>query len=514
MNQPENQDLDVDALMRQIRLEIASRTARAPGSRQGTSGTYRPRTADRDAFDGTDVTLPRLAESAPAISRKREYTLRDFLNYHDEDFVRNAYRGLLGREPDAEGARRFLAMLRTGDLAKVEILGRIRFSPEGRAAAVRVTGLLVPFTLRTLRRIPVLGHVLGVIQYILRLPIIVRNHERLEAVVFFQQLEMRRGINAIDAEIEAALRRLRDSTATSMDATSEKIVAHESATSASLDRVTERMESRIAEVAAKFDQSGAKADEPTTLDAAAGRVDAGLAAEGLRATLDQIRTNTVHEDDFNGFRLLAPGSIGLIMDIGANRGQSIASLKAIFPNAVIHAFEANPMFFAGLEELRRLFPQSLVVHRHGLGRTRSTVQFFIPWVGSTPYLEESSTRRDYFDKPWVVEKFRSRGELRFDEIQVEVRPGDEMELDPEIIKIDVEGAEHDVLVGLRETLQRARPTLLVENSDWGSVTAFLDNLDYVPFRWEGNAGRFVPFHGETTNTFYFHRSRPPGVAAQ
>jgi FkbM family methyltransferase len=230
-------------------------------------------------------------------------------------------------------------------------------------------------------------------------------------------------------------------------------------------------------------------------------------------TLDQIRTNTVHDDDFNGLRSLAPSSTGLIMDIGANRGQSIASIKTIFPSAVIHAFEANPIFFEGLEELRRFFPQTLFVHRYGLGRERSNLRFYIPWVGSTPYLEESSTRRDYFDKPWVVEKFRSRGEMRLNETLVEVRPGDELRLDPDIVKIDVEGAEHDVLLGLRQTLQRARPTLLIENSDWTNVTAFLDTLDFVPFRWEGIHSRFVPFYGETTNAFYFHRSKTPGVAA-
>jgi FkbM family methyltransferase len=240
--------------------------------------------------------------------------------------------------------------------------------------------------------------------------------------------------------------------------------------------------------------------------------DAGRSA-ALRATLEQIRTQTVHDEDFNGFRRLAPGSVGLIMDIGANRGQSIASLKTIFPNVAIHAFEANPMFFEELEELRRIFPESLSVHRYGLGRARSTMQFYIPWVGSTPYLEESSTRRDYFDKPWVVAKFQSRGEMRLDETVVEVRPGDELDLDPDIIKIDVEGAEHDVLIGLRETVQRSRPTLLVENSDWHTVTAFLDKLDFAPFRWEGANKRFVPFYGETTNTFYFHRSKAPDVVA-
>jgi hypothetical protein len=267
MTQPENQDLDVDALMRQIRKEIASRTARPRVSGQGRSGTNPSGTGDHGTFDGERVTLSRLAESAAAIPRKREYTVGEFLSYYDEDFVRNAYRGLLGREPDAEGARRFLAALRSGDLAKVEVLGRIRFSPEGRAAGVRVSGLRFPFAMRTLRRIPLLGHVLGIIQHFFRLPNIVRRHERLENVVFLHQLEMRRGVNALDAEIEAALQRLQDLIAGSLDAIEEKIAAHGVTTSASLDGIAERLELMTVRLAAKADRSEIETLEQRILDA-------------------------------------------------------------------------------------------------------------------------------------------------------------------------------------------------------------------------------------------------------
>jgi SAM-dependent methyltransferase len=255
MSQSEDQDLDVDALMRQIRIEITGRMAQVPG--REPTGTNGPETIKRGVFNGQRVALPRLMESAPAIPRRRAYTLRDFLNYHDEDFVRNAYRGVLGREPDAEGARRFLAKLRTGDFAKVEILGRIRFSPEGRAAGVRVSGVVVPFTLRTLRRVPVLGHALGIVQYILRLPNMVRNHERLEAVVFLHQLEMRRSVNAITAEVEAALQRSQVLAHGSRAALEGKIAALERAAITSLDDVTEQLESMAARLADKVDRQEA-----------------------------------------------------------------------------------------------------------------------------------------------------------------------------------------------------------------------------------------------------------------
>jgi SAM-dependent methyltransferase len=261
MNESDNRNLDVDALMQQIRAEIASRTARTPAWGPGPPVANQPKTIERDVLDERRVTLSRLAESAAPLPRKRGYTVKDFLDYHDEDFVRNAYRAMLGREPDAEGGRRFLAMLRSGEFAKAEILGRIRYSPEGRAAGVRVSGLLIPFTLRTLRRTPVLGYVLGIVQYVLRLPTIVRNHERLETVVFAHQLEMRRAVNAIGSEIEAALQRLESLAAKSVHAIDGKIEALERSTSIDSAKVTEELNSVIARVADNVDRQQMEAFE-------------------------------------------------------------------------------------------------------------------------------------------------------------------------------------------------------------------------------------------------------------
>jgi len=229
-----------------------------------------------------------------------------------------------------------------------------------------------------------------------------------------------------------------------------------------------------------------------------------LVTNSFQETLQQLRNNCVHDADFSALRTLPP--MDLILDIGANRGQSIASIKAVLPNAKIHAFEANPLFFAGLEELQRNYPETLVVHCFGLGSKHGVLPFYIPWVGETPYLEECSTRPDYFEKPWVVEKFSARGAMRLEERIVEIRPGDELSLSPDFVKIDVEGAELDVLTGLRGTLERTKATLLVENSDWHNVTPFLQGLGYAPFRWETEGQKFVPYYGATTNTFYMHQS--------
>jgi FkbM family methyltransferase len=241
-----------------------------------------------------------------------------------------------------------------------------------------------------------------------------------------------------------------------------------------------------------------------------GRMNRDVATDDdLQSSLQQRAAGVIPDPDYPGFRITARGPMRMALDIGANRGQSIVSLKTLFPHIVIHAFEANPLFHACLKRLGACYGDSISIHAFGLGRATGRLRFYVPCVGNEVYLEESSTRLEQFSKPWIVEKFRERGEMRLEESVVDIRPGDELGLSPDIVKVDVEGAELDVLVGLQNTIIGARPVLLVENSDWDGVTPFLAGLGYEPFRYDADRQCLIPYFGETTNAFYLHRSHCP-----
>ena len=170
-----NPEIDVDLLMQRIREEIAQR----PTDSAPPGGSVRPA---QPAPPLNDM-LRALTETATvaALPQKSVYALRDFLDYHDEAFIVNAYRGVLRREPDSSGMTDFLGKLRHGDYTKIEILGRLRFSPEGRRHGVRIRGLIAPFALQTACRLPVLGYGIAWLNFILRLPVLIRNWQRFEA---------------------------------------------------------------------------------------------------------------------------------------------------------------------------------------------------------------------------------------------------------------------------------------------------------------------------------------------
>ena len=97
-------------------------------------------TESLDDFARTSLKLS-LKPASIDMSRSR-YKLDELLQYDDHEFIWNAYRALLKREPDESGFKSFLERLRSGRRNKIDILASVRFSPEGRRKNVGINGLL------------------------------------------------------------------------------------------------------------------------------------------------------------------------------------------------------------------------------------------------------------------------------------------------------------------------------------------------------------------------------------
>ncbi|MCB1777118.1 MAG: DUF4214 domain-containing protein, partial [Candidatus Competibacteraceae bacterium] len=91
------------------------------------------------------------------IAVKSAYELGELLNYQDDAFIRNAYRAILRREPDSQGFEIYLRRLQQGALSKIDILGSLRFSREGRQIGVAIPGLFMPWLVHLMYRVPLLG---------------------------------------------------------------------------------------------------------------------------------------------------------------------------------------------------------------------------------------------------------------------------------------------------------------------------------------------------------------------
>jgi O-antigen chain-terminating methyltransferase len=165
--------LDVDRLMYEIRQNVIR--YHSPGEH---TSEPQPQVAD-GPHTNAGISSLRL-QPAFQIKRDNNYHINDLLKFHGEDFVRNSYRALLLREPDAAGLAHHLNTLADGRLNKIDILASLHYSPEGRRSHVTVKGLSIPAAIRRLGRLPVIGYLIRMIIAVVRLPRLLQYQNQFE----------------------------------------------------------------------------------------------------------------------------------------------------------------------------------------------------------------------------------------------------------------------------------------------------------------------------------------------
>lgn len=157
-----------------------------------------------------DEMLPRWRPAAPRLPVASQYVLADLLRFDDADFIDNAYAVLLHRPADASGRAGYLEALRGGSKDKIEILGSLRFSDEGRRCDTRVDGLLVPYKLHRWRRRRFIGPILGFMMAVVHLPRLVLHLQALEARAARESQELGTLLNALGTVVQRKIDRVDD----------------------------------------------------------------------------------------------------------------------------------------------------------------------------------------------------------------------------------------------------------------------------------------------------------------
>src|SRR6202012_5526556 len=146
-----------------------------------------------------------------------------------------------------------------------------------------------------------------------------------------------------------------------------------------------------------------------------------------------------------------------IIDGGAHDGRLTLPLAAL-PNARILAFEPLPPAFDRLRNAVRGLESHVTLRPEALSDRAGHVELVVPRVAGAPQEEWASIVKDY-------------AEIMRDDHRVEATDSwivptvtlDSLGLtDVTAIKLDVEGAEQEVLRGASDLLRRCRPVLSVE----------------------------------------------------
>ena len=148
---------------------------------------------------------------------------------------------------------------------------------------------------------------------------------------------------------------------------------------------------------------------------------------------------------------------GVIIDAGAHEGGMTVALAAL-PDVHVLAFEPLPAAFRRLRAVAAAAPARITARPEALSDRAGTVTLSVPRVGGEAQQQWASIVKDYA----AIQRDDPRLEA-IDTWTVATLALDALALDDVCaMKIDVEGAEQEVLRGALETLRRCRPVLSIE----------------------------------------------------
>jgi FkbM family methyltransferase len=238
---------------------------------------------------------------------------------------------------------------------------------------------------------------------------------------------------------------------------------------------------------------------------------------------DMVEANGMHDPDFVLYRHFDK-SMGTILDIGANTGYSVISMRSSGCDCPILSFEVVAAYEPVLAELKRLLPPGTYDYiMSGVGVRGEKLTFYAPVVNRRIQTALNTSRPESLHR-WFVDNVvhdarmnhSTEGKLDF-AFRVSIGVIDSLDnllnsrrsaVDIHriaAIKVDVEGMEADVLLGGRETILRDLPFLMLEGGNRDpKVAAVLDEFGYRMAERHGES--LIPAIGKSSqvNGFFYH----------
>jgi FkbM family methyltransferase len=189
------------------------------------------------------------------------------------------------------------------------------------------------------------------------------------------------------------------------------------------------------------------------------------------------------------------------LDAGAHTGYyTLLASKIVGPRGSVHAFEPTPRTFGILKSNVEAAGRSNIrLNKEALldkNKDIEIVDFGIRYGGLNSALPLDRLPRGFID-------LSSREHIRLEKIKAEAITVDDYclrnNVEPNIIKVDIEGSEYSLLLGARETIKTHRPLLVVEiwqeegrRDNFERIVELMKNYSYTP-RQFGKEFNLLPY---------------------
>jgi FkbM family methyltransferase len=210
-----------------------------------------------------------------------------------------------------------------------------------------------------------------------------------------------------------------------------------------------------------------------------------------------------HDRDFSFFRNFS-GREGLVVDIGANTGQSARSIRIFNRSLEILSFEPNRLLEPELAATRNLLGPGFEYRLFGLGRRQQMLTLYCPVASGTPLSPWATADRASLEHNRSAIEREVGTQVSVTTVAIEIRRFDDLGLRPLAAKIDVEGLELDVLEGMRETLAACEPILMIECSEHTpEAVALLSEYGYHTYSYDPSRNTLRETDTPAASTNYF-----------
>jgi FkbM family methyltransferase len=196
---------------------------------------------------------------------------------------------------------------------------------------------------------------------------------------------------------------------------------------------------------------------------------------------------------------------GLLLDIGANTGQSAFSFAIVSPQSSVLSIEPNPRCEIELRAVKKILGKRFQYRIAAAGASAGQLTLYIPIKGKTELTQEGSFFPEVLEDDLAYGRFGAPDKVI--ERLVPVLKLDELLLHVVGIKIDVQGNEISVLEGLHKTIEASRPLIMIENQKGiETIIVQMKKIGYEPKLWIKD--QFVSYSADSIAGNVFFASGP------
>tara|TARA_Y100000590_G_C15620896_1_gene977525 strand:+ start:599 stop:1366 length:768 start_codon:yes stop_codon:yes gene_type:complete len=216
-----------------------------------------------------------------------------------------------------------------------------------------------------------------------------------------------------------------------------------------------------------------------------------------------IRFTSIFEKDFDGLKIINFKDKINIIDVGASDGISAKFfLNNLKVNKII-CFEPNKKY---VKILKKIKGRNIIVKPYALGNKISVQNIYFPRYKFFNKYYDIITYTHY-DKRLInhyIKDFKYRKNLKIIKQKIHIKKMGFLKKKIHLIKIDTNGYEFSVILGLKKLIKRDKPVIILElNKDEKKIAKVLKKFKYMGYYYSSYRKKFLKQKQKHTSNKYF-----------